>query len=131
MKWNWGIIASLSLALAVLFGAFGAHILKDKLSEYNLKIYDKAVFYQFIHSIGLLFIGIFLIGRNIKMFRLSALFLFLGIILFSGSLYILSISGFQMNTTITKIVGPLTPLGGLCFVIGWLFLGWGMKENMK
>lgn len=131
MKWNWGIIASISLALAVIFGAFGAHILKDKISENNLEIYEKAVFYQFIHSVGLLFIGIFLIGRNIKMFRLSALLLFLGIVFFSGSLYLLAIREISFTVNMTKILGPITPMGGLCFVTGWLCLGWGMKEIKK
>jgi uncharacterized membrane protein YgdD (TMEM256/DUF423 family) len=128
MKWNWGFIASLLLALAVIFGAFGAHNLKDKISEYNLEVFNKAVFYQFIHSLGLLFIGIFLMGRKIKLFHFAALFLFLGIVFFSGSLYLLSIREISFTANMTKILGPITPIGGLCFVVGWILLGLGLRK---
>jgi len=131
MKVNWGFLAAILLALAVIFGAFGAHSLKDKISDYNLDVYNKAVFYQFIHALGLLFIGIFLIGRNVKLFRLAALFLFLGIIFFSGSLYLLSIREISFTSNLTKILGPITPLGGLCFVTGWILLAMGLRGNVK
>ncbi len=131
MKMNWGFIAAILLALAVIFGAFGAHSLKDKISDYNLEVYNKAVIYQFIHALGMLFIGIFLAGRNIKMFNLAAVFLFLGIIFFSGSLYLLAICEISFTANISNILGPVTPIGGLCFVIGWFLLAMGLKRNAK
>ena len=128
---NWGFTAAILLAVAVIFGAFGAHSLKDKISDYNLEVYNKAVLYQFIHALGMLFIGIFLVGRNIKMFNLAALFLFLGIIFFSGSLYLLAIREISFTANLANILGPVTPIGGLCFVLGWLLLAIGVKRNIK
>lgn len=128
---NWAVLATFLLALAVIFGAFGAHTLKDKISDYNLEIYNKGVFYQFIHSIGILFLGLFLIGRENKFLRLSALFLLLGIIFFSGSLYLLSLRDISFTGSITKILGPITPLGGLCFVAGWILMGLGLRQTTR
>ena len=103
------------MALAVLFGAFGAHALKTRLSPEMLQVYRTAVEYQFYHALGLLLIG--LIGFHIdsKWLRWSGILIVAGIILFSGSLYALSISGI-------KALGAITPIGGLSFVAGWVFL---------
>lgn len=128
---NWGFIAAILLALAVMFGAFGAHSLKDKISDYNLEVYDKAVFYQFIHALGMLFIGVFFAERNIKIFNLSAVFLFLGIVFFSGSLYLLAIREISFTANIANILGPVTPIGGLCFMVGWFLLAIGITRNAK
>ena len=103
------------MALGVLFGAFGAHALKKTLSPEMLVVYKTGVEYQFYHALGLLLIG--LIGFRIesKWLRWSGILMIFGILVFSGSLYALSISGI-------KILGAITPIGGLAFVAGWICL---------
>ncbi|MBA4411189.1 MAG: DUF423 domain-containing protein [Bacteroidota bacterium] len=103
------------MVLAVLLGAFGAHALKTRLPSEMLQIYKTAVEYQFYHALGLLLIGLIGFQIDSKWLRWSGILMFAGIILFSGSLYALSISGI-------KIIGAITPIGGLSFVAGWIFL---------
>lgn len=97
--------------LAVSFGAFGAHALKDNLTEENLKIFQTGVNYHFIHSIVILIIAF----ANEQKFFKSAIIMAVGIILFSFSLYIYS-------TTQIKVFAMITPVGGVCFLIGWLLI---------
>lgn len=110
------------MALGVLFGAFGAHALKSSLSPEMLEVYKTGVDYQFYHSLGLLLIG--LIGFRIesKWINWSGILLIAGIILFSGSLYALSITGI-------KVLGTITPIGGLAFVAGWICLAIGILKK--
>ena len=96
----------------VAFGAFGAHALKDRLTTDQLAIWHTAVQYQLIHGLALLFIALLPIDRLSKL--VGNLFA-AGILIFSGSLYALAVSG-------VKILGAITPLGGLCFLGGWLIL---------
>lgn len=103
------------MALGVLMGAFGAHALKAHLSPEMMQVYKIGVEYQFYHALGLLLIGLIGFQTNSKYLRWSALSLEIGIILFSGSLYAISISG-------VKALGAITPIGGLALVAGWIFL---------
>jgi uncharacterized membrane protein YgdD (TMEM256/DUF423 family) len=100
-----------------MMGAFGAHALKDRLDAYSLGVYEKAVFYHFLHAIGILLIA--LLARTgaigIAGQTRAAWLLLVGIILFSGSLYTLALSG-------QRILGAVTPLGGIAFIAGWLVL---------
>lgn len=107
--------ASILLALAVVIGAFGAHGLKAHLSEAMLQTWKTGVEYHFYHALGLLLIGVLSVSMPTNLLNWSALFLFAGIFLFSGSLYVLVITGI-------KWLGAITPLGGLCFIAGWLLL---------
>ncbi|RKD92876.1 DUF423 domain-containing protein [Mangrovibacterium diazotrophicum] len=109
------ITAAVSLALAVVIGAFGAHGLKSKLSPEMMDVYKTGVEYHFYHALGLLLVGILSIQMPSSLINFSALFLFLGIVIFSGSLYVLAITGI-------KWIGAITPIGGLCFIAGWLLL---------
>lgn len=112
---NWSAIGALALALAVGLGAFGAHGLRDRLDAYSLGIWEKAVFYQFVHALALLVLP--LLVRDIgSAGRVGWLFA-LGILLFSGSLYALALSG-------VRTLGAVTPFGGVCFIAGWLLLAW-------
>lgn len=105
-----GIVSS---ALAVVFGAFGAHLLKQVLSGYGMQIYKTAVSYHMWHSFALIAIGLTLqIMCSSKLLEISAWLMFSGIILFSGSLYLLSLTGIHW-------LGMITPFGGLCFLIAW------------
>jgi len=107
--------ASLFLALAVVIGAFGAHGLKSHLSAEMIQIYKTGVEYHFYHALGLLLIGVIAISFPSELLKWSAILLAVGIILFSGSLYILAITGI-------KWIGAITPLGGLGFIAGWVLL---------
>ena len=100
---------------SVLMGAFGAHVLKDKLSEYSMSIYDKAVFYQVLHAIGILVVSILGQVFNTQDFNIAGWFFIIGILLFSGSLFILSV-------TEIKWLGAITPIGGVMFIVGWFLL---------
>ena len=115
----WSGIGALALALAVGIGAFGAHGLRGKLDDYSMTIYERAVFYHFIHALGLLVVPLFVragvltqaVGTRVS------LLLLVGIVLFSGSLYALAVTG-------TRILGAVTPFGGICFIAAWLMLAW-------
>lgn len=113
----WIKIASIFMFLGVALGAFGSHALKDKLSEYYLDVYKTAVLYQFVHALGLFVVAwLSTISQNPKI-GLVGIFFSIGILLFSGSLYLLTITGI-------KWLGAITPLGGISFLIGWGLLTW-------
>ncbi|HAH24580.1 MAG TPA: DUF423 domain-containing protein [Prolixibacteraceae bacterium] len=109
------------MALGVLLGAFGAHALKAQLSPEMLGVYKTAVEYQFYHSLGLLLVG--LIGYHLqsKWLKWSGILLFVGVVLFCGSLYALSLTGI-------KTLGVITPFGGLSFVAGWICLAIAIEK---
>jgi uncharacterized membrane protein YgdD (TMEM256/DUF423 family) len=107
--------ASILLALAVAIGAFGAHGLKAHLSEAMLQTWKTGVEYHFYHALGLLLIGVLSVSMPSGLLNWAAIFLFAGIILFSGSLYILAITGIRW-------LGAITPLGGISFIAGWVLL---------
>jgi uncharacterized membrane protein YgdD (TMEM256/DUF423 family) len=112
------IAGAVNAAIAVMLGAFGAHALKEKLSEHYLAIWETAVQYQMFHALGLIAIGILmsssLIGP-IPQLTWAGWLLLAGIIIFSGSLYILSLTGIG-------VLGAITPIGGVAFIIGWIML---------
>jgi len=107
--------ASVFLTLAVAIGAFGAHGLKSHLSDEMLQIYKTGVEYHFYHALGLMLIGVLAVVLPSVSFKWPAILLSAGIILFSGSLYLLAITGI-------KALGAVTPVGGLSFIAGWIFL---------
>ncbi|MEE4286992.1 MAG: DUF423 domain-containing protein [Mariniphaga sp.] len=107
--------ASILLALAVALGAFGAHGLKSQLSTDMLQTFKTGVDYHFYHALGLLLIGILAVSFPSDLIKWSAILLTAGIVLFSGSLYALAISGI-------KWLGAITPLGGISFIAGWVLL---------
>jgi len=116
------IVAALSLALAVIIGAFGAHGLKTRLSPDMMQVFKTGVEYQFYHSLGLLLVGILAAQMPSSLINLSALFLGLGIVIFSGSLYVLAVTGI-------KWIGAITPIGGLSFIAGWILLVVGVLKQ--
>jgi uncharacterized membrane protein YgdD (TMEM256/DUF423 family) len=109
--------------LAVALGAFGAHALKEVLeSAGRVDTFELGVRYQFFHALTLLFVGLWRDRHDSRALGLSSLFLVLGVILFSGSLYALSL-------TTLKFVVFLTPLGGVCFLIAWGLLAYGILRG--
>ncbi|WP_026907766.1 DUF423 domain-containing protein [Paucisalibacillus globulus] len=115
------ILGAINGFLAVALGAFGAHGLEGKISEKALGTWDKAVTYQMFHTVALFVTG--LIGMKIQSGSLHmAGWLFLiGIIIFSGSLYIYSTTGI-------KTFAMITPLGGVAFLVGWILLGYAVMK---
>lgn len=104
--------------LAVAFGAFGAHALKEVLDDYGRGIWETAVQYQMFHATGLLVIGLLMSSKllgEVKQLNLAGIFFNLGIVFFSGSLFILAISGI-------KVLGAITPIGGVLFLTGWVLI---------
>ena len=114
------IIASIFGCTAVMLGAFGAHTLKELINENSLRIFEKGVSYQFYHVFALFISAILLERYNSKYFKWAANCFICGILLFSGSLYLLAMGDLiGINKT---IIGPITPMGGICFIAGWICL---------
>lgn len=102
--------------LTVIIGAFGSHAFNSILHSNNrLDTFETAVRYQMFHALSLTIIGLLSIKKPNRMLNYSAILFFFGIIIFSGSLYLLSL----LNIS---IFGMITPIGGICFIIGWVIL---------
>jgi uncharacterized membrane protein YgdD (TMEM256/DUF423 family) len=115
-----GAVAAL---LAVAIGAFGAHVLEDRLTAYELDVYRTGVQYHMFHAVGILLIAALADKLPHQSRALWACrLLLIGIVLFSGSLYALAISGVGM-------LGAITPLGGVAFLAGWLLLAFAAKKS--
>ncbi len=114
-------IAAILGILAVVIGAFGAHGLKPRLSEYQLAIFEKGVSYHFIHTLAMLGVAILIKGQVEQIWLVRAAWCFLiGIICFSGSLYLLACR--DLIPFSVAFAGPITPIGGLFFIVGWAML---------
>lgn len=113
-------IAAISGAIAVAFGAFGAHKLKELIDEKSVMNWETGVKYQMLHTLAMLLCGVLMLLQPVKQLKTAASLFLAGIFCFSGSLYLLT------TRTITGIsatfLGPITPIGGLLFIAGWLFL---------
>jgi len=114
------LTAALFGILAVILGAFGAHGLEGKISERHLDTWKTANEYQFYHTAALLFLSTFSRAKS-QSIKVSYIMFTIGILLFSGSLYVLSTRSL-LGIEDIAILGPVTPLGGLCFVVGWIAL---------
>ena len=113
------ITTALLGALAVALGAFGAHGLEGKITEAQIAVWNTAVKYQIVHVLAIL---VLMLNQKQLNFTTPSIFFLVGIILFSGSLYLLSAKGLLGIDSFARILGPITPIGGLCFIIGWVFL---------
>ena len=121
----WGAIVAMA---AVALGAFGAHGLKESLSPERLDIFHTGVRYQFYHAFALLFLGLWAkTSPENKMISRAGIAFFIGIVLFSGSLYMLSIRDL-VNWPVSWL-GPITPLGGVSFIVGWVFVLLGINKD--
>lgn len=116
---NWCAIGAVLLGLAVGLGAFGAHGLRDRLDAYSMGLWEKAVFYHFIHAMGLLVVALLPRTRTFAETAASNVcwLLFAGILIFSGSLYALAVAG-------VRTLGAITPIGGLSFLAAWFLLAY-------
>ena len=118
----WFVLATISGFLSVAFGAFGAHLLKNILDEYGKSIYEKALLYQMFHTMALFAVGVMQRFDKETSFSIAGWGFFIGIILFSGSLYVMAITGM-------KWLGAITPIGGVAFLLGWLWVGWSIIKS--
>lgn len=117
------IIGSIFMALAVAFGAFGAHIVQDMLTPDRFQVYQTAVEYHFYHALGLLLIGVASYHlENSIWLKWSGRLIIVGTLIFSGSLYALTL-------TDTRWLGAITPLGGVALILGWIFLAIGTAKG--
>lgn len=118
------IIAGILGILSVAIGAFGAHGLESTLTANGrVNTFETAVKYQFYHTLALLLLGLLMVNYQHQYFHYAAIAFIAGIVIFSGSLYALSL------TNVTKL-GAITPLGGLAFIVGWLFLLLGVAREL-
>ncbi len=119
------LLGSLNAGLCVILGAFGAHKLKSVLSESALATFHTGVQYHFYHSLALILLGLLIVQLNPQeaYLRYSGYAFVIGIILFSGSLYGLALTQW-------KVLGPITPLGGLSFIVAWGLMAWGLTKAM-
>ncbi|MGZ3567829.1 MAG: DUF423 domain-containing protein [Thermodesulfobacteriota bacterium] len=111
----WFILAAIFGFLSVALGAFGAHSLRNILDDYGKSIYEKAVLYQMFHTMALFAVGVMRHLNKETSFSVAGWGFFVGIILFSGSLYLLATTGI-------KWLGAITPIGGVAFLFGWFWL---------
>ncbi len=120
---NWSAVGAGAMAIGVAAGAFGAHALNGRLDAYSMTVYEKAVFYHFIHALGLLIVPLLprldLLSPNGA--SRVAILLLAGIVLFSGSLYALALSGVRM-------LGAVTPFGGVAFIAAWALLAFELAR---
>lgn len=116
------IFGSLFMALAVAFGAFGAHIVENMLTPDRFDVYLTAVQYHFYHALGLLIVGAISFHIKNKWMQWSGYSLIAGIFIFSGSLYMLTLLDIGW-------LGAITPVGGVAFILGWVFLFIGVINN--
>ncbi len=119
---NWIILGASLAGLAVILGAFGAHGLKSKVSPADLAIFETGVRYHMYHALGLILLGILGFHYSGNVIQLPAVLLSVGILIFSGSLYILVVGG-------VRWMGAITPIGGLCLIAGWLLLAYNLYKD--
>ena len=117
-----GIIkAGILGVIAVLGGAFGAHALKEVLTPEQLTSFNTGVRYQLIHAVVILLLALLNIKFQAKQFKVASALIFWGVILFSGSIYLLTLKNI-VGVEWLKFAGPITPIGGTLIILGWVFI---------
>ena len=112
-------IGAILSAIGILFGAFGSHSLKSKLNAEQIVVFDIATKYLMYHALGIFSIGILAYNIPESAVKIPVIIMFVGILLFSGSLYLISLKGF------TKL-GIITPIGGTAFIVSWVLLAFNI-----
>jgi len=117
------IIASLFAALAILFGAFGSHALKERLSAQSLEVYDIATRYLMFHALGIFLIALLGFQLPKESLEIPVIIMVVGTSIFSGSLYLIAMLDF-------KKLGMVTPIGGLLLIVSWLLLAYNTYKTV-
>ncbi|MCP4006695.1 MAG: DUF423 domain-containing protein [bacterium] len=120
---SWVGVAGFLGASGVAAGAFGAHGLREHLTPEILASWDTAVLYHLLHSLAILALGLVGVVNGRKVHLPASLFT-AGVFLFSGSIYALALG-------LPRVLGPVTPLGGLCLIAGWISLPWWARSSAK
>ena len=107
------------MATGIMFGAFGAHSLELSLDEKSLEAFKTGVHYQLIHGVALLVLAV-IARHDERIDKLSGRLVWVGTVLFSGSLYLLATKNLLQIEAFTKVLGPITPIGGSLMILGWL-----------
>ena len=115
-------------AIAVAFGAFGAHALREMVDEKAIQTWQTAVQYHFYHLFAIAIVAILLKQGANAWYKRAGYFFIAGIIIFSGSLYTMTLLKAAGATSVNWL-GAITPIGGVCFIAGWLFLLVGVRKN--
>ena len=116
------ILGSFSAFIAVALGAFAAHALKEKLSPDLFAVWEVGVRYQMYHALGLFAVAWLAAQFPASQVSIAGWLFVAGTVLFSGSLYALSLSGLRW-------FGAITPVGGVCFLVGWIWLAWSVWRS--
>ena len=124
------LFASLSGAFGVILGAMGSHWLKEKVNYWELNSFETGVRYQFIHLFALLTVALLMEKFDSKVLIYSGWMFIVGTLLFSGSLYGLSIKSI-VTINYASVLGPITPIGGLILIIGWIMLFFSILVGYK
>lgn len=120
---KFNFIAGSALAgISVILGAFGAHALKARITAEQLQVFHTGVNYQFYHAIALLITALMMDKIQSTLLNYAGIAFFLGTLFFSGSLYLLSTASINGLASLKPVLGPITPLGGLSFIVGWTML---------
>ena len=119
---GYGILGALSAFIAVLAGAFGAHALRARLAADLLQVFETGARYQLFHALALILVALALERMPRRALRVAGALFVAGTVLFSGSLYALALSG-------VRAFGAITPLGGLCFLGGWIAMAVGLRAR--
>ncbi len=114
---------------AVVLGAFGAHGLKNIISTESIAVFKTGVFYQFVHALAIFIVVLLTKVYKIAKLKWTIYFFTLGVLFFSGSLYLLSTKTY--TNLEWSFLGPITPIGGVFFIFGWLKLMWEVFRNKK
>ena len=121
MEKTFFVIGALSAGLSVLLGAFGAHALRDRLTPQLLETFETGVRYEIYHAFAILVVAFALTRWSSNLIGYAGWLFIIGTILFSGSLYLLALTG-------TRWLGAITPLGGVAFIAGWILLAVGVWQ---
>lgn len=119
---KWLMVAAVTGGLAVGLGAFGAHILKEQLTPYQIDIFRTGTDYQFYHALAIGLLSILAMHQPSKWLKYSFICFLIGTICFSGSLYLLATREVLGIDSWSKVLGPITPIGGVLYVVGWITL---------
>ncbi|MFL9923203.1 DUF423 domain-containing protein [Herbaspirillum lusitanum] len=118
------LLGSINMFIAVAAGAFGAHGLKKMLSEEMLSVWHTAVTYQVMHALGMIAVALLMPKFGGAALNWAGNLMLIGIVIFSGSLYVLALTG-------TRILGAITPIGGAAFLAAWLLVAWSAYRGMR